>query len=794
MKSSFLKFGLGALLLLVPSIAASGDQNPTTTIIEIADDGGDQNSGITIIEIADDDEEQKSSSTDDDAEPTREQVFMEEIAIIGSKFKIKDIAGSAAYLDVQDIRQHGVADINRLLRRVPGVNLRQEDGFGLFPNISLRGVDSARSAKVTIMEDGVLTAPAPYSAPSAYYSPSSGRMSGIEVLKGSSQVKFGPHTTGGVINFLSTPIPTTEKYYSKASFGSFNEARNHSYFGNTAHTDAGKLGFLIEYYTRSNNGFKVLDTNTPDLRGEPDTGFSKQEPMVKLFFEPKAAMYQRFEVKFGNTNLDANETYLGISTSDFNSDPLRRYAATRFDEIESTHFRSYIRHFLEIDADTRLVTTAYGNTFSRNWQKLNKVNGNNLSTALASGDLSVLKGEAAGNFALRNNNRSYYLYGIESNLTHNIEFGETQHKIEVGVRYHYDQVRREQWDETFTQNASGGITAVTVGGIGSAGDRLQETYATTVHVQDTIKWKKFTFTPGVRTEYIKASYDEYTAGTGISSANGTRDYAVVVGGGSLKYDLFDSGGEDIDLFTGIHRGFSPPGPRSGIKNGIREETSVGYEVGVRYKNAPKAFATEAIFFLTNIDNLIVNDSIGGTGSGDTVNGGKVRSLGLEFQANYDHGLAKDWVLQTPTYVSFTYTDATFRTDANSSDSESIFAGAKKGNDVPYISDFVLSFGLGLIYKKFSVNFDANYTSAAFADGSNRNLNTNPETGTADERFGKIDEQFVVDATLGYQINNKVRLFSNFKNITDSRYIVSRQPHGPRPGLPFAMMAGLEFSL
>ena len=77
---------------------------------------------------------------------------MKEVSIIGSKFNIKDIAGSAAYLDTQDIRQHNVDDINRALRRVPGVNLRGEDGFGLFPNISLRGVDPSRSAKVTIKE------------------------------------------------------------------------------------------------------------------------------------------------------------------------------------------------------------------------------------------------------------------------------------------------------------------------------------------------------------------------------------------------------------------------------------------------------------------------------------------------------------------------------------------------------------------------------------------------------------------------------------------------------------------
>ncbi|MFL2948565.1 MAG: TonB-dependent receptor plug domain-containing protein [Nitrospinales bacterium] len=181
---------------------------------------------------------------DNTAEQVANDILMREVSIIGSKYKVKDIAGSAAFLDVQEIREQNVDDINRILRRVPGVNLREEDGNGLFPNISMRGVDSARSSKVTVMEDGVLMAPAPYSAPAAYYSPTTGRMSGIEVLKGSSQVKYGPHTTGGALNFLSTPVPTTEQIYSKSTFGTYNEIRNHTYFGNTQQMEGGRKIWL----------------------------------------------------------------------------------------------------------------------------------------------------------------------------------------------------------------------------------------------------------------------------------------------------------------------------------------------------------------------------------------------------------------------------------------------------------------------------------------------------------------------------------------------------------------------
>ena len=155
-----------------------------------------------------------------------------------------------------------------------------------------------------------------------------------------------------------------------------------------------------------------------------------------------------------------------------------------------------------------------------------------------------------------------------------------------------------------------------------------------------------------------------------------------------------------------------------LKSGIKDETSIGFELGTRYKNAKKAFGAEAVLFLTRLDDMVVNDSIGGTGTGASANLGKVQTAGLELQANYDHGLAKGWAIQTPAYMAATYTDARFMSSVGSDDKESIFAGAVQDNKLPYIPEISVSFGIGAIYKKLSANIDANFVSAAFADGSN----------------------------------------------------------------------------
>ena len=76
-------------------------------------------------------------------------------------------------------------------------------------------------------------------------------------------------------------------------------------------------------------------------------------------------------------------------------------------------------------------TTVYGNTFSRNWQKLDKVDNKDVSEAmLVDSRLNCLMGTAGCDLKVKNNARTYYLYGVDSNLTHKMDIGETKHKID----------------------------------------------------------------------------------------------------------------------------------------------------------------------------------------------------------------------------------------------------------------------------------------------------------------------------------------------------------------------------
>jgi Fe(3+) dicitrate transport protein len=60
---------------------------------------------------------------------------------------------------------------------------------------------------VLLLEDGVPLSFAPYGDNASYYHPPIERFERIEVLKGASQVRFGPQTIGGVINYITPRAP-----------------------------------------------------------------------------------------------------------------------------------------------------------------------------------------------------------------------------------------------------------------------------------------------------------------------------------------------------------------------------------------------------------------------------------------------------------------------------------------------------------------------------------------------------------------------------------------------------------
>ena len=246
------------------------------------------------------------------------------ITIIGNQQKLQRASGSvSSSKKLLETQEHD--DVHRVLKQVPGVYIRDEDGFGLRPNIGLRGASSDRSAKVSLMEDGVLMAPAPYAAPAAYYFPLTTRLSGMEVFKGPSAIKYGPNTIGGALNFTTrSSVPRGQRGEIDIAMGSYAQ-KVHAYFGQGARG----FGYIIEGARIDSNGFKDLDTGQ-------ETGFQKDDWMLKGHVQSQTdgGVFHRLELKLGFAQERSSETYLGLTDEDFNATPYRRYAASQLGNMD----------------------------------------------------------------------------------------------------------------------------------------------------------------------------------------------------------------------------------------------------------------------------------------------------------------------------------------------------------------------------------------------------------------------------------------------------------------------------
>lgn len=704
---------------------------------------------------------------------------LETVTVIGSTEDLFGLSGSGAYLEAEDYQKKGVTNIQQILRKVPGVYVREEDGFGNFPNISLRGGDGTRSEKVTLMEDGILTAPAPYSAPAAYYSPRAGRMSGIEVLKGSSQIQYGPQTTGGVINFLSTEIPAEETFYTRNTYGSYNTILSHSYYGNTVETKNGTFGYLFELFHHSSDGFRDIDAGG-GLPGSDATGFTLTEPMVKLFWEPNTPLRQRIEFKYGYSSFDSDESYIGLTETDVRMNPDRRYAGTRFDNMTSDQHRTYLKYRMEPTEDFNLELAGYYNEFSRNWGKVDDIVGGagSVRGALATGNgLDILQMTGPGELVYRNNNRNYASYGLQLSGNYSFSTGSVDHTLNFGTRFHRDDVRRFQNDENIVLGATGNIIGRNVGAGGSQGNRFQETDAMAFWIQDQIEIGQLTLTPGLRYENIDQSFDDFNSGE-----TGRNTFNLFSPGIGFNYELDNS----AVVYGGVYRGVSIPGPRSAARSGVDEEESLGYELGYRYQTPKLSYDVTAFF--TDFENLIATDA--GLGDPNAQNVGEAEVFGLEAQISYDPFATSGSDLSMPMYLSATWTDATLTSAITGGGSDNIYAGAADGADIPYVPEWQIAAGIGLAKGPWSVNLDVTFVSDSYGTAQNVD-NPSLDTVGAGARAGKIDDLLLFDLTGTYAINENVTFLGGVSNLFDERGITSRLARGPRANIGRTAFVGFE---
>ena len=704
-----------------------------------------------------------------------QEIVVSSQQILGSKFKARNRTGSADYISPEEIRRLGYTDINRMLKAVPGVNMYEEDGFGLRPNISLRGTKAERSERISIMEDGVLAAPAPYSAPAAYYFPNVARMEAIEVLKGSSQVQYGPFTTGGAINLVSTPIPNSFSGKANISYGSKNTFKSHTSVGSSWK----HFGYMVEYLRYQSDGFKKYEDHAAK-------GFKRNDIIAKIRVKTDhvKGVNHALELKFGYADENSDETYVGLSADDFKKTPFLRYAGSQMDKLKTDHRQWVATYLLTFSNKLKITTNAYYNYFHRNWYKLNDVRAGitskekrSIADVLVDPETNIryfdiLTGKTDREeeaLLVRANNRTYRSRGIQTRAEYRFNLNEFFFDLEFGLRYHADEEDRFQWDDSYSMKNKKMVLFME-GIHGTNANRVTSANALAGYLLAKLRYDAWTVTAGLRYEDVDLLKKDYTkedlARSGKVRIETPNHARVLIPGVGLHYQLMPA----TSVFFGIHKGFAPPSAELYQK----PESSVNMELGTRV--AIGNFRAELIGFYNNYSNMLGSDlaASGGAGTLEQFNVGEARVKGAEFLVQYQP-LPKNCNVRLPLQVSYTYTDTEIR---NSFESHS-WGNVVRGDEIPYIFKHALNMQLGIECKWFYANIGARY---------NSDMRTSPGQGTIAERE-KVPANLIFDASLNVFVNKYLTVRLNAINLTNRVYLTSRHPAGLRAGHPFGIYAG-----
>ena len=667
-------------------------------------------------------------------------------------------------------------DIHKILSNVPGVNFRPEEGFGLRPNISIRGTYADRSGKITLMEDGVLIAPAPFSASSAYYFPTTGRLAGVEVLKGPAAIANGPYTVGGAINMLSTPIPEDTQGFFNQEVGQHGSMRTHATYGSSKEN----YGFLVEGHIWESDGFDTIQDETGD------TGFRKDDFLAKFRLNSDRGLdiYHELNFKYQWSEESSDQTYVGLSDASFKNNAHERYGMTKYDNMDNDHESMSLNYVLDA-GDFELSATVYENDFARNWFKVDKIdnkkvygigNGiNNIIGAANEGDLdaaAILNGEnsKAVEIKLKNNNRVYESSGIDLKLSWSSEM----HYVTAGYRETEDSEDRMQWYATadWMNGKMGSLVEGAMPGY-SSNNRLTSADTSAFHISDVITLGNLTVNLGYRSEEWTIVQERYvdTARSAIATDKGypktLSDSDNSLFGFGATYDVSDN----VSIYGGFHEGFTP------TSGGADPERADNSEIGVRYASGDTFI--DVGYFNTDYQNMFGSCTASGGASGeceigDSFNAGEAKISGLELVAET---IVESSGMTFPLRLSFTSTDAEFKNTFSSS----FWGDVSAGMAIPDLPETQLALSAG-----FDTGNGWSGTATAYSFGGTCSV-ASCEAGT------KVDSYNTLDLTLNREISEKIDLYLTMTNLADNEDIVARAPkNGARAQASRITLIGARF--
>jgi Fe(3+) dicitrate transport protein len=684
------------------------------------------------------------------AQSTPAGVEMPRIDVIGGSENLPNIGGAADTLDSKTLENSRVFTVNEALRKVPGVNVRDEEGFGMRPNIGMRGLNPTRSTKITLLEDGIPLAYAPYGDNASYYHPQIDRYSSIEVLKGANSLLFGPQTVGGVINYITPDAPQ--------KFGGFVQgaAGNRDYFNGRLNVGGG--GFLLDVTRKQGDGSRDnMEHVLNDINLKYTTALGKNQALTL-----RANYYTE----------DSTVTYSGLTQAEFNNLGAR-YNPFKNDKFDIERVGLSATHEIEFGKGAALTTNLYYMTFDRDWwrQSSNSQDGLHAgcNAAVVIDGVSAtftehrLAGRRIDPDQINCNQgrlRNYDTWGVEPRLTLKHGLGEFQ----AGAKAHFEEQKRKQVNGASPTARTGTL----------AEDNLRNTTAYSAFVANRFDFGNVSVTPIVRHENIDAERtNRLTGQTGSTSLTKT-----LPGIGATW-----NPGKTLTVFSSLHRGFAPPRVEdliggTGTVTDVDPEKSTNFELGLRSQPMP-GVSLQTAWFRTDYDNLIAVGSI--AGGSTPLSQGKALFEGLELGAQVE--------MKNGLYGRLAYTwlpTAEQTTAFRRVDTQAIVTGSAAGLRQPYAPEQTLTAAVGYATGPLRAEIEAQHVGAQFSDFANT------VAPSANGQAGEIAAHTVWNAALNYRFDKSLSGFLTAKNLTDKTYIVDRT-RGIAVGMPRLVQAGVKYA-
>jgi Fe(3+) dicitrate transport protein len=673
--------------------------------------------------------------------------------LAGTEEALTQIPGAIENIDARTLENSRVFNFSEALRKVSGVNIRDEEGFGLRPNIGIRGTNPTRSTKILLLEDGMPLSYAPYGDNASYYHPPVERFSEIEVLKGSGQIGYGPVTVAGVVNYITPNPPAKPTATIKLLSGNRNFFNGTGTFGGTWN----KTGLLFNFTHKQGLGARENTRSRLD-----DFSFKAVQQISER---------QTVTLKTSYYDEKSNVTYSGLTQSEYNANP--RQNPFRNDFFYGKRFGASASHSVVFRPNLFLTTNAYFNYFKRDWWRQSS-NSNERPNRLGSD--ADCRGMQDLNTTCGNQGRlrTYKNFGVEPHLTFDYNFGRVRNELSMGFRFHYENQDRLQKNGDLPNSRDGVLVE----------SNIRRNYATSFFVQNRFIVGNFAITPGVRVERI--SYKRINR---LNNASGKTELTQVVPGIGVAYNALPR----TTIFAGVHRGFAPPRTEDIISNmggtiELNPELSWNYEVGIRTRPI-KGLSFEGTYFRLDYENQIVPASLAGGVGATLTNGGATLQQGFEMNSELDTGAVfkskHNFYLRT----AFIYlADAKF-VGTRLSNISGFTNVSVSGNRIPYTPKENLTASFGYSHPTgIDAFIEGVYVGRQFTD----DLNTiNP---TANGQRGLIPSFTVWNATANYTVEKwHTTFFVTAKNLFDKIYIVDRT-RGVLPGSPRLVQAGIKFQL